>query len=138
MKEEILHKQITDYIKFQYPKVIFTTDMSGIKLPTGLAVKSSKLRSSRGIPDILIFQTAGKLVIETIKYKNQVVFQFAGLFLEVKSKTPFLKNGELSKNKHIQEQNEIHKRLRRQGYYTVFVWSFAQAKIIIDDYLKIF
>jgi len=135
MTEKQLHKQITDYLKYQYKKVIFTTDMSGIRLTQGQAVQTSKLRSSAGIPDILIFQTGGKILIWNEDEKiNQVVFQFAGLFLEVKKETPYKKNGEVLK-KHL-HQAEIHKRLRKQGYYAIFVWSFDEAKKIIDDYLN--
>ena len=30
--EEILHEEVARYIRFLYPKVIFNSDMSGVKL----------------------------------------------------------------------------------------------------------
>jgi len=136
MTEKQLHKQITDYIKIQYKNVVFTTDMSGVRLSKGQAFQASKLRSETGIPDILIFQTGGKtLVRNEDENTNQVVFQFAGLFLEVKKKTPYKKNREILKE-HT-DQNNLHKKLQAQGYYTLFVWNFDDAKKIIDDYMKL-
>lgn len=120
MTEAQLHKQICTYIKLQYPKAIFNTDLSGFKMTIGQTVQASKLRSSSKFPDIQIFET-GKA---------------NGLFLEVKKTTPYLKKGTLSKNKHIQEQSEMHKKLRRRGYFVFFVWTFQDAKEIIDNYLK--
>ena len=56
MKEDKLHKSICDYIKLQYPKVIFNTDLSGIKLSIGMAKKVKGLRSSNSFPDITIYE----------------------------------------------------------------------------------
>lgn len=142
MTEEQLQKQIIDYIKLQYPKAMFKADLNGIKLTAGQAAKLAKQKSDRGFPDIEILQTAGKKLIDVKLVngeivRNVVVFQFAGLFLEVKKETPFKKNGELKSGEHLREQNEIHKRLRKQGYCAVFVWSFDMAKNVIDDYLSL-
>lgn len=135
ISEQQLHKQICDYLLLQYPKVLFNTDMSGVKLPKGLAVKASKLRSHKGMPDIQIFESSGKMVV---KYDSidLVVFQFSGLFLEVKKETPYKKNGELKSDEHLKEQDNLHKLLRKQGYFVSFVWTFEMAKKIIDDYLR--
>ena len=52
------------------------------------------------------------------------------LFLEFKKESPFLKNGNLSTNKHIQEQNEIHKSLRKKGYKGKFIIPLPEPKVI--------
>ena len=132
MSEEQIHKQITDYIKIQYPKVIFNTDSSGLKLTIGQAVKVAKLRSGNGFPDITIYEP-------NIKYN--------GLFLEVKKETPYKLNGELKKMirsrkvngivekyDHLQEQNNMHIRLRERGYCVEFVWTLNHVIKLLKDY----
>jgi len=133
MTEEQLHKAICDYLKLK--NVIFNTDLSGIKLTMGQARKLKNLRSSRAFPDIVIYKTNSK---------------FWGMFLELKKETPFKKDGMLKSQKvtkivkgvkveydHLQEQFNMIKKLREQGYYAQFVWSFNQAKDIVDNYLQI-
>lgn len=120
--EEKLQTAISKYIKLQYPDVIFTAEKSGLKLSIGQAVKAKNQRNpSRGLPDVLMLQPN----------KN-----YKGLFLEVKKETPYLKSGKLSNNKHIQEQNEVLKRLNSLGYLALFVWSFDMAKVVLDSYMK--
>ena len=122
MKESVLHKQICSYIKLQYPDVIFNTDLSGIKLTIGQAKKLKSLRSSRAMPDIVIYEPRGKM---------------HGLFLEVKKETPYKKNGELKSNEHLKEQAGMMLSLRQRNYEAFFVWTFENAKNIIDTYLKL-
>ena len=137
MKEENLHKQICDYLKIQYPNVIFNTDMSGIKLTQGQANKASKLRSNSGFPDIIIYE------------QRLHEHYYGALFLEVKIETPFKKDGTLKKMiryekvngvkfayDHLRRQSELRQRLRDKGYKCEFVWTFDMAKKIIDDYLR--
>ena len=109
------------YIKNQYPKVLFNTDLSGVRLPYNLAKKVSKLRSNRGFPDIGIYESKRG---------------FSGLFLEVKKESPFRKDGELKTDKHIKEQSIMHDMLRIRNYQVHFVWDFDQAKVLIDYYLN--
>ena len=134
MTEEKLHKSIIDFILFQYPKVIFNTDSSGIKLTMGQAMKMKKLRSDNGFPDITIYEPK----------KN-----YSGLFLEVKKETPYKKDGILKtmtryrkvgkvkvKYDHLQEQNKMHQRLINRGYKAEFVWSLEMAQKILHDYFN--
>jgi len=120
LTEKILHKTICKYIKLQYPKVIFITDGSGLRVSIGEARRLKQLRSSNGIPDIIIFKPC--------EY-------YHGLFLEVKAKKPYKKDGDLFANEHLQEQSNMINRLMGLGYYAKFVWSFNQATKIIDDYM---
>ena len=121
-KEERLQISISRYLKHQYPQVIFTAESSGIPLPIYLAKKAKAQRNpTKGLPDVWIAQP------NTMYY---------GLFLELKTKTPFLKSGKLSTNKHIREQAKVLERLNDLGYLAQFVWSFDMAKALIDDYLK--
>ena len=121
MKEERLHKQICDYLKLHKDKPMFNTDMSGIKLPKGLAIKASKLRSNKGFPDIVIYEPRGG---------------YFGLFLELKSEIPFKKDGQPKKNAHLEEQAAVIEKLKSKGYYARFIWRFEDAVSNIDAYLS--
>jgi len=57
MKEEDLQIMVCKYLDLQYPDVFYTSDLSGIKLSIGSAVKAKKTRCKRNvIPDLLIFE----------------------------------------------------------------------------------
>ena len=121
ISEKTLHRQVCEYIKKAYPKVIFNTDMAGIKLSIGQAKQVKNLRSSNAFPDIVIYKSVGFI---------------HGLFLELKSETPYKLTGELKKDKHLKEQQEMIDKLNGLGYLAFFAWEFQQAKMIIDSYLK--
>ena len=123
-KEEQLSKSVSRYLKLQYPDVVFTCDSSGIRLTIGQATALKAQRSVHKIPDMIILKPNG---------------EYHGLILELKSEdsSPYLKDGSLSKGKHIQEQNQTLTELFSIGYYAVFAVGFDNAKKIIDDYMKL-
>jgi G:T-mismatch repair DNA endonuclease (very short patch repair protein) len=95
--------------------------MSGVRMTMGQAMQVKNLRSCNGFPDIVIYE------------RNE---RFNALFLEVKKESPYLKNEfrTLKKDKHLEEQENIHKKLILEGYFACFVWNFEMAKDIIDRY----
>ncbi len=121
-EEYYLHKAICHYISWHYKEVIYTTDLSGIRLNIGLAKQIKELKSSRGIPDLLILQPNN---------------QYHGLFLEIKSETSKIltKGGYIKKDLHLMEQYRIISRLKKLNYAAFFVCSFDAAKNIIDKYM---
>lgn len=122
--ETDLQLQICQYIKIQYPEVIFRSDFAaGIKMTIGQAVRNKKMQSSRGYPDLVI---------------NEPKKGYNGLFLEVKNGKDKLynKNGTIKKDAHIAEQAALLNELRGKGYCATFVVSFMDAKEVIDQYLK--
>ena len=123
MTEEKVQSQIVQYLKAQYPKVLFKSDMAGIKLPMGYAVKLSKLRSDKGFPDIDIFEPRRG---------------YHGFHLELKrDKVRLFKKGGLTySSPHIGEQAETHSKLMERGYWAGFACGFDEAKAKIDWYLK--
>jgi len=127
MTEETIQKQICQYVKMQYPDILFNTDLSGIKLPMGLAVKVSKLRSSRAFPDLVFYEP------RTINGK-----MYYGLFIELKKDGVkiFKRNGEVVSNDHIKEQVKMLNKLSEKGYFACFAIGFDEAKEIIDNYFK--
>ena len=123
MKEEDIHIQICEYIRFRYPNAIFTSESSGIRVTMYQAKKLKKMRSCAGLPDILILEPR----------KNRY-----GLFLEVKKDDVVIykKDGDLVSNEHIEEQEEIIHRLNQRGYLASFVIGFEDAKSLIDYYFS--
>ena len=123
MNEAKLHQSICDYIRLQYPKTLFNSDLSGIKLTMGQAMKVKKLRSSRGFPDLMIFEARG---------------DYNGFFLELKRDGEKLwkKNGDW-KTEHLEEQADMIHKLVARGYYANFAIGFEDAKTQIDRYMKL-
>ena len=133
--EESLQIAVSKYLKLQYPKVIFTAEGSGLKLTKGQAVKASKQRSSRGLPDLWIDEPCGRYHGLRIKLKRN-------------GDSPYLKDGTGFKKRkvkkpdgttfdHIAEQVEMIKRLREKVYFACFCVGFDDAKGIIDNYMNL-
>ena len=123
--ESTIHKQICDYIRLQYPDVMFVTDLSGIKLTIGQAVKLKSLRSTRAWPDLFIAQPNST---------------YHGMFLEIKRDVSqiYRKDGSLKANiQHVREQNDVLSELCDRRYYAVFACGFDEAKLLIDKYMKL-
>ena len=124
-----LQLAIVEYLQWQYPEVLFSSDMGGIKLTIGQAKQVKSLQGGRGWPDIFIAQPANG---------------FHGCFGEIKTSAGevyiFDENGNprLRQSQHIQEQNHVLKQLRLLGYQADFWCGFDDAKSYIDSYLSIF
>lgn len=121
--ESVIHTQICSYLRLQYPNIMFITDLSGIKLTIGQAIKLKTLRSGRAWPDLFIAEP------------NK---EYHGLFLEIKRDSSEIrrKDGSLkTNNQHINEQYNVLNELKSKGYVAVFACGFDEAKRIIDDYL---
>lgn len=121
MSEYNEHRAVCQYLKLQYPKVIFLSDGSGVRVTPGIANQIKNLKSGRGIPDLIILEPRGG---------------YHGLCIEMKAKdsTVFKKDGSLRKDKHLEEQWEVLKRLLNKGYYATFAIGRDDAMAIIDDY----
>lgn len=129
--EERLQLRVCNYLKQNYPDVIFFCDVaSGLHLPIWIGALHSKMRSSKGLPDLFIAKRKWEdfSMIPTIEY--------SGLFIEIKKEGLRLKNGGLPKDKHISEQCVIIQRLKEKGYKAEFGVGFEECKKLIDDYLK--
>ena len=146
MTEADLQVQVADYLRLQYPKVMFHSDFgSGIKLTMGQAIKQKRQNGGRRAwPDMFIAEPA--LVIEDKKRKNEdgVIYiesyteeRYNGLFIELKKAGTriFKKDGTLVADEHIREQFDVLEQLRKRGYMAEFACGFDEAKKIIDGYL---
>ena len=117
-----IQKAVCEYIRLQYPDVIFTSESGGIRLTMGQAVKAKKLRSGNKLPDLMIFEP------------NQ---HHIGMFLELKRdrKAVFLKSGAIKSDEHVKGQALILDRLKGKGYYAAFACGFDDAVSQIEIYM---
>lgn len=97
--------------------------IASVKLTEAQAIRNSSIQK-RGFktPDLIIFAPRGI---------------YHGLFIELKTKTPYKKNGTLLENAHLKAQEETIKNLRDLGYYADFKWTFEDAIKLIDWYLNL-
>lgn len=134
-KEETLHLKICDYLRKNYPDVLFRTDFSsGMKMSPWQAAKHKKFQKSRAWPDLFIAESG------VVKFKEGpliVNLRKNGMFLELKADGVKLykKDGTLRKNKHIEEQAEMLEKLRNGNYYAEFAIGYKDAIEQIHEYL---
>lgn len=124
MKEHDIYILIADYLRYQYPQVIYRFDLAAdLKLTMGQARKHKRLQRYRGYPDLFIAEPKGK---------------YAGLYLEIKKPgTKILKkDGTIVADAHIREQYGMLEDLRASGYAAEFACGYESAKAIIDSYMK--
>lgn len=134
-KEENLHLEVCDYLRKNYPDVLFRTDFSsGMKMAPWQAAKHKKFQKSRAWPDLFIAESG------VVKFKegNLIInLRKNGMFLELKADGVKLyrKDGTLRKNKHIEEQAEMLEKLRNGNYYAEFAIGYKDAIEQIHEYL---
>ena len=134
MKEEILQQQVADYLRLQYPDVIFHSDFgSGTKLTMGQAVRQKRLNGGRRAwPDMFIAEP-----IE-VDFGQPSWRRYAGLFIELKkdgTRIVKARNPDEWASDHIAEQADLLRKLQAKGYVAEFAVGFDEAKRIIDNYL---
>jgi len=124
-REERVQLAVCAFIKAKYPAAIFMCDLaSGMNLGKNIGGMNTRLRSSRGLPDLFIAHP-----------KNN----FKGFFLEIKKDNTvvFLAKGGITTNKHILEQEAILKRLRNLGFYAQFGIGLENCIDQIDRYMSL-
>jgi len=125
MAEKNIYYQLAQYMRYQYPKIIYKFDTGAdMRLTIGQAVKQKRLNPTRGFPDLIIFARRGI---------------HSGLFIEIKKegKSPLKRDGTLKKDIHLHEQDKMHIRLRKEGYTGGFGVGFDECQQMIDSYLKL-
>lgn len=121
--EEALQIQICNYLKYQYPKVYFTSESSGLKLTINQAKKLKSQRSpARGWSDLIILEPRSK---------------YHGLLIELKAENIYRQDGKLFAGEHLENQNEFLARMRAKGYKALFCIGFHHAAKTIDEYLSL-
>jgi hypothetical protein len=122
-RESYIQALLCNYIRANYPDAIFLSDLSGIRLPIGLAKMAKPLKSSRGIPDLIILKPQAG---------------YYGLMLECKATTETVlrKDGGQRADQHLKEQIEIIMRLRQLGYAAFFVNGFEAGRECLTNYMN--
>lgn len=127
MTEHEMYIQIADYMRYQYPEVIYRFDLAAdLKLSIGQAKKHKRLQGRRGYPDLFIAEV-----------RSLGDRYYHGLFIELKKAGTriYRKDGRLVSDAHIREQFDMLEQLRQRGYKAEFAVGFDEAKEIIDKYL---
>lgn len=122
-REANMQQTLAQYMRVKYPSVIFRTDFAaGIKMTMGQAVKHKSMQHGRAYPDFFVARA------------NR---GYHGLFVELKApgQKVYLKDGTISKERHIQEQAEVIQMLTNAGYYARFAVGIDRAIEIVDWYL---
>ena len=120
-KEDHLHLQVVEYLRWQYPNVLFGHWPNEGKRSPFERYKAKKLGMVKGWPDIMIF----KQVDFPVDIKLNEYWDYNGLAIELKIKP----------NKLTNEQIEILQRLDGNNWYTKVCYTFDEAKETIDFYL---
>lgn len=138
MREHDIYKMIADYLRYQYPTVIYRFDLAAdLKLTMGQASKHKRLQRYRGYPDLFIAEPADIRITPHFK-PDKRTRHYAGLYLEIKKDGVriFKQDGTLVSDEHIREQFDMLADLRQRGYAAEFAIGFEGAKELIDDYMK--
>ena len=129
MTEAELQEQVADYLRLQYPSVLFHSDFgSGTKLSWAQARRQKRQNGGRRAwPDLFV----AELIDDGFSKLH------GGLFIELKKAGTriFKKDGTLVADQHIREQLDVLEQLRKRGYMAEFACGFDEAKKIIDEYL---
>lgn len=123
MSEKNVHLAVINYLKLQYPKVLFRSDTgAGMKLTIGQAKAQKSIQNGMAWPDLFIAEARGG---------------YSGMFIELKDEGVKVLNiaGDPS-TKHLKDQSECLLQLRYKNYCTSFCCGFDQAKKFIDKYMS--
>lgn len=126
---------VAEYLKVQYPDVLFYSVPAGLSLDARQAVRAQKTQKPGfSMPDMVIFAARRG---------------FNGMFLELKTESPFRKDGTLKvmtryrkingmrvAYDHLAEQDASAFALSAEHYFGGFFWDFDHIKQSIDCYLK--
>ena len=122
-EEYNLQKNLCRYLDLKYPKILYMSDtIANLKLSIVQAVRNKAIQKDCfKCPDLLIFEPRNG---------------FNGLFIEIKIKSPFKKNGEILKNEHLEGQYATIQRLNELGYMAWFGVGFDECVKIIEKYMS--
>jgi len=111
-EEALIQEAVINYIKAQYPRLLYCASAGGVRTSMKQAVKMKKTGYVKGFPDIFIYNAKGP---------------FFGLAIEMKT----------AKGVMSQSQKDWQAKLINNGYHAVTCKSFDEAKQVIDEYLSL-
>lgn len=123
--EFALQKQVCQYLNYQHPNVFYLSDTIANLSLTPAQQNRNKAIQKKGFhcPDLLILEPNNT---------------YKGLFIELKTATPYKLNGEIkaSSKDHLLNQEQTILKLNEKGYKSFFAWEFESIIKEIDNYLK--
>lgn len=141
--ETSIQIRVARYIRSHYPDVLFHSDTgSGIKLTAAQGYINKALQGGvRGYPDMIICKPSTRFDWHTTKFyhpdENKNTATKHGLFIELKKEKTRLKKKDGSwASDHIEEQADILRKLRAEGYAAEFAVGYAEAIFLIDEYFN--
>ncbi len=122
-RHDVIQIELCRYIAHRYPKELFNSDMSGVRLSKRQAIKAMKMRKKRGHPDFTMYSPRGS---------------FVGLMLEIKPEQEriYKRDGSLRKSQHLAEQAEYGNDLRMRGWCFMFAVGLDDAIRKVDSFMK--
>lgn len=129
MTEKDIQKNCVTWIEYAYPELtelFYFHAFQGMKFP-------EKYRW-RIIAEAKALGGLKKNILDFQFNKNNG--KYSSLYIELKTETPFTKNGELKKDSHLEAQANTINLLKLEGHYACFAWSFDMFKKIVTDYME--
>lgn len=124
-KEYDLQKAVCQYLNLQHPHVFYLSDtIANLRLTPQQQGRNSAIQKKHfHCPDLLILEP------------NK---EYSGLFIELKTATPYKLNGEIkaSSKDHLLNQQKTILKLNQKGYHSFFAWDLDLIIKEIDNYLK--
>lgn len=122
-QEYILQKAVCRYLDMKFKDVLYLSDtIANLKLTVPQKVRNKAIQKEG-------FKCPDLLILEPNKY-------YKGLFIELKIKSPFKKNGELYSDEHLEGQHKSMQELTEKGYLCFFKWEFEDIKELIRWYMS--
>jgi hypothetical protein len=122
-QEFVLQKAVCRFLETNYPETLFLSDtIANLKLTVPQKVRNKQIQKEG-------FKCPDLLILEPNKF-------YKGLFIELKIKSPFKKNGELYSDEHLEVQQQSMNELTEKGYLCFFKWEFDDIKELINWYMK--
>lgn len=117
-----LQKKVCAYLESKYPDVLFLSDtIANVKLTIYQGARNKAIQKNG-------FKTPDLLILKPNYYH-------AGLFIELKIKSPYKKDGTLLKSDHLEGQQLAIDKLNAIGYKACFSVGYEQTVKIIDEYM---
>lgn len=121
-KEYLTCKAIAEYLRLQYPNVLFHYDLAGLNLSRAQAGMMRAIQGCKGWPDLMILHPSNGKV----------------LFIEVKAEGVKLTNRNNDyATPHLTEQAETILKIRHTKHEAMFAVGLNQALIHIKSFLTV-
>jgi hypothetical protein len=108
-KELDIQKSFVKWLKYKYPKVLFSASAGGMHTSKSQAGKMKAAGYTKGCPDIMIFEPNG---------------QYCGLFIELKRKS----------GRASPEQITFIEGLKARGYRAAVCYGYEEITREVDEY----